>query len=136
MSKALLDTDVLIDHLRGYRRLGGDNAAISVITRTELFAGDESEEDSVDALLRDYEEVAVDATIARRAGRIKRRTGLKIADALIAATALEHDLPLMTRNRRHFERVADLIVRSPEDEPKAPDNASQVSERTKSPRSG
>jgi tRNA(fMet)-specific endonuclease VapC len=117
MSKVLLDTDVLIDHLRGYRRLGKDNTAISVITRTELFAGGEREEDAVDTLLEDCEEVVVDASIARRAGRIKRHTGLKIADALIAATALEHDLPLMTRNLRHFERVAGLTVRSPQDEP-------------------
>ncbi len=63
-------------------------------------------------------------------------TQIDIPDALIAATALEHGMPVMTRNRRHFERVADLIVRSPEDEPKAQDDPSQLSERTKSPRSG
>ena len=72
----------------------------------------------MEALLEDCEEVAVDASIARRAGRIKRRTGLKIADALIAATALEHNLPLLTRNLRHFERVANLVLCSPEDGPK------------------
>jgi tRNA(fMet)-specific endonuclease VapC len=118
MSKALLDTDVLIDHLRGHRHLGDEDTAISVISRTELFAGSEGQEKAVEALLEDCEEVAVDVSIARRAGRIKRRTGLKIADALIAATALEHNLPLLTRNLRHFERVADLVVRSPEDDPK------------------
>jgi len=118
MNKVLLDTDVLIDHLRGHRHLSDGDAAISVISRTELFAGSERQEKSVEALLEDYEEVAVDASIARRAGRIKRRTGLKIADALIAATALEHNLPLLTRNLRHFERVANLDLRSPEDGPK------------------
>jgi predicted nucleic acid-binding protein len=118
MNKVLLDTDVLIDHLRGHRHLGDEDAAISVISRAELFAGSEPQEKSVEALLEGCEEVAVDVSIARRAGRIKRRTGLKIADALIAATALEHNLPLLTRNLRHFERVANLVVRSPEDETK------------------
>ena len=115
MGKVLLDTDVLIDHLRGRRDLNTDDAAISVITRTELFAGNEPEEAAVNVLLEDCEEVGVDASIARRAGRIKRDTGLQIADALIAATALEHELVLMTRNRRHFERVPGLDLRAPTD---------------------
>jgi predicted nucleic acid-binding protein len=117
MSKILLDTDVLIDHIRGRRHLEAVNAAISVITRAELFAGNERQEVAVDALLEDCEEVQVDPEIARRAGRIKRQTGLQIADALIAATALEHDLPLMTRNRRHFERVPSLTLCAPRGQP-------------------
>ncbi|HTW41624.1 MAG TPA: PIN domain-containing protein [Solirubrobacteraceae bacterium] len=58
-------------------------------------------------------EIEVDRNIARRAGRIQRDAGLKIADALIAATALERQLPLMTRNRRHFQRVSGLTVHEP-----------------------
>jgi predicted nucleic acid-binding protein len=112
-TKVLLDTDVLIDHLRGRRHLDAGDTAISTVTRTELFAGDERQEDAIDALLEDCEEVDVDPRIARRAGRIKRQTGLRIADALIAATALEHELPLMTRNRRHFDRVAGLQLHTP-----------------------
>ncbi len=118
MGKILLDTDVLIDHIRGRRHLDTSDIAISVITRTELFAGNEREETAVDTLLEDCEEVGVDPRIARRAGRIKRNTGLQIADALIAATAVEHQLPLMTRNRRHFERVPGLTLRAPRDQTK------------------
>ncbi len=118
MGKILLDTDVLIDHIRGRRHLDTDDTAISVITRTELFAGSEHQESAVDDLLEDCEEVRVDPQIARRAGQIKRHTGLQIADALIAATALEHKLPLMTRNRRHFERVPGLTLRTPDDQTK------------------
>ncbi len=117
MNKVLLDTDVLIDHLRGYRHLSEQDTAISVISRTELFAGGERQETSVEALLEGCEEVAVDTSIARRAGRIKRQTGLKIADALIAATALERNLPLMTRNLRHFKRVTGLALCTPGEEP-------------------
>jgi predicted nucleic acid-binding protein len=118
MSGVLLDTDVLIDHIRGHHRARIDGAMASVVTRVELFAGNESEEPAVTALLAHLTELEVTVEIARRAGRIKRHTGLNIADALIAATALEHGLPVMTRNLRHFERVAGLVVRSPEDEPR------------------
>jgi predicted nucleic acid-binding protein len=110
-SDVLLDTDVLIDHMRGYRHLEvSPHMSVSVVTRTELYAGHERDEPAVEALLERVGELEVDRNIARRAGRIQRDTGLKIADALIAATALEHQLPLMTRNRRHFERVAGLVL--------------------------
>jgi predicted nucleic acid-binding protein len=69
-------------------------------------------------LLARLTELDVTVEIALRAGRIRRTTQLDVPDALIAATALEHGMPVMTRNRRHFERVAGLVVRSPEDEPK------------------
>ncbi len=106
MGDILLDTDVLIDHMRGHRRLQiGGHMSVSVVTRAELYAGHQRDESAVEALLKRMGELDVDRSIARRAGRIKRDAGLKIADALIAATALEHELPLVTRNRRHFARV-------------------------------
>jgi tRNA(fMet)-specific endonuclease VapC len=118
MGAVLLDTDVLIDHLRGGRRLRiGSHMSVSMVTRTELYAGHQRNEPAVEALLTRMGELDVDGAIARTAGRIKRDVGLKIADALIAATALEHRLPLMTRNRRHFERVGGLEVHDPLDEP-------------------
>jgi predicted nucleic acid-binding protein len=117
MSGVLLDTDVLIDHIRGRHVAQIDGSMASVVTRTELFAGNEREEPAVTALLGRITELEVTVDIARRAGRIRRTTGLDIADALIAATALEHDLALMTRNLRHFERVAGLIVHAPRNGP-------------------
>ncbi len=51
----------------------------------------------------------------RRFARIRselRQRGQLIGDAdiLIAAAAIEHDLMLLTRNRRHFERIPDLTI--------------------------
>lgn len=119
MSATLLDTDVLIDHLRGHRQLNLVDPAwkISVVTRCELFAGRNANEPALQRTLNQIDELSVDRVIAQSAGRIRRTTQLGIADALIAATALEHQLPLMTRNLRHFERVAGLIVRTPPDNP-------------------
>jgi predicted nucleic acid-binding protein len=113
VSQVLLDTDVLIDHLRGHHHLKIDSMVISVITRTELYAGEQREERPVETLLARLGELDVNATIARRAGQLQRESDLKIADALIAATALEHELSLMTRNVRHFARVPGLDLRVP-----------------------
>jgi len=44
----------------------------------------------------------VDTTVARRWGRLAARIGHSGADLLIAATALEHGLTMVTRNVRHF----------------------------------
>jgi predicted nucleic acid-binding protein len=106
----LVDTDILVDHLRGVRRFqpGIDVVHYSVITRAELYAGRESEEVRVDALLAAFDELPIDRTIAERAGRLRRVHGLRLPDALIAATALEADLRLLTRNMKDFGSVADL----------------------------
>lgn len=57
--------------------------------------------------------IDIDTAIAELAGQIRRETGIATPDALIAATALERSFPLLTRNRRHFERVDDLVVVTP-----------------------
>jgi predicted nucleic acid-binding protein len=112
--RLLVDTDILIDHLRGARRFdpSGTDVSISTVTRTELYSGQRADEATIDLLLAGLEEIGVDRSIAERAGRLRRRTGLAITDAFIAATALEHGLPLVTRNRRHFDRVEGLDIRS------------------------
>ncbi len=115
-SDLLLDTDVLIDHLRGARALprATEDASYSVITRCELFAGHATDEDRVRTLLASLNEIAVDGAVAERAGRLRRERSLRIADALIAATALVHELDLVTRNRRDFHRVTGLGLRDPD----------------------
>jgi toxin FitB len=54
-------------------------------------------------------------TIMRRFARLRGASrqqgqGLPDADLLIAATALNHGLTLVTRNRRHFQRVPQLTL--------------------------
>jgi predicted nucleic acid-binding protein len=115
LSRILLDTDVLIDHLRGHRRLNlrASDQAISVVTRCELFAARNVDEPALRRTLSVLEEIAVDRTIAESAGRVRRTAGIPVPDALIAATALEHEMAVMTRNRRHFELVPGLTLEAP-----------------------
>ncbi len=110
MTDLLVDTDVLVGHLRSGQGFSPGTARVfySVVTRAELFAGRASEEDVVGRLLGALSELPVDRAVAELAGRVRREAGLALPDALIAATALRHGLTLLTHNRRHFERVAEL----------------------------
>ncbi len=107
----LVDTDVFLDHLRGARplRTDGHRLHYSVITRAELFSGTRGVPEA-EALLAPLGEVNVDREIAERAGRIRRETGLRLPDALIAATAMTRSMMLATRHRRDFDRVPGLVL--------------------------
>lgn len=110
----LLDSDVFVDHLRGRRALrAGHDAAYSVVTRCELFAGSGADEKGLRTLLDPLRELPVDRGIAELAGRVRRETRVATPDALIAATAMVHRRTLVTRNRRDFERVPRLRVKAP-----------------------
>lgn len=115
MADVLVDTDVCIDHLAGVRRLSGRRARLgfSVITRAELGAGarDARERELIRRLLGAMTEYEVDRQVADQAGQIRRETGVRLPDALIAATALVHGLVVHTRNVGDFKRVAGLGVR-------------------------
>lgn len=58
----------------------------------------------VEKTIADYADrlIPVDTAIARRWGRLSARIGNSGADLMIAATALEHSLTVVTRNIRHF----------------------------------
>lgn len=103
VADVLVDTDIFIDQPRGAAALkpGRHRLHYSLITRAELFAGS-SASAQCSLLLSAFRELAVDRDVAERAGRIKRETGIRLPDALIAATALQHGLRLATRNQRDF----------------------------------
>jgi predicted nucleic acid-binding protein len=109
----LVDTDIFIDHLRGAVELkvGRHRLHYSVITRAELFAGTTGT-DVAARVLAPLREIPVDRAIAERAGRIRRESGLRMPDALIAATALERNLGLATRNKSDFAPVRGLRIRA------------------------
>lgn len=113
MADLVLDTDVLIDHLRGARPLlrEFEGAAYSSVTRAELYAGVENSD--IEALLSTLVEIPFEKAIADGAGQIKRSIGLGLADAAIASTALVMGRTLVSRNRKHFARVKGLTLRAP-----------------------
>ncbi len=108
----LVDSDIFIDHLRGAAKLeaGRHRLHYSVITRAELFAGT-SATGVVSELLGPLRELPVDRAVAERAGRVRREHGIRLPDALIAATALEGGMALFTRNGKDFSAIRGLRLR-------------------------
>lgn len=119
--KTLLDTSILIAHLRGDERatalllsLPADDRLVSVLTRVEIEGGMRSgERRDVGLLFGALRLVDVTDMIARRAAahlrRFRRSHGsIDLVDYLIAATAELHDAKLETLNVRHFPMLKNL----------------------------
>lgn len=54
--------------------------------------------------------VGIDLSTARRWGRLSAEIGHAGADLMIAATALEHGLTVVTRNTRHFKPIGVKVL--------------------------
>ena len=119
--RLLIDTDVLVDYLRGHRKavkylesLPG-RLFISVVTVAELYAGVREGEERVllEGFLRVFETVPVDHEIARKGGLYRRdfgpSHGLGLGDALIAASAEGKEARLVTLNARHFPMLEPVV---------------------------
>lgn len=119
----LVDSDVLIDALRGREParsriaegLEAGTLVTTAITAFELRSGARTpkQEEDIEALLTPLGIVPFDGDASRAAARARReleRRGetIGMADYLIAGVCLARALPLLTRNRDHFERIPGL----------------------------
>lgn len=129
-SGMVIDTTILIQHLRTLRRVGPSTLDIALalapckvtaVTVCELYVGATTAEkvrDTDETMCR-FDYLAGTITSARRAGLLRRellRRNLDVGplDVLIAAACLEADLPLLTTNTEHFLRVPGLTVLYPD----------------------
>lgn len=86
----------------------------SLLVKTEVLSGMRAaEEPSTRELLSSVEWHEVGEAIVEEAGRLGRRwlpshNSIDIADLIIAATATTLELPLLTRNVKHFPMFPDL----------------------------
>ena len=122
----LIDTDWVVDYLKGREpaattlpQLRQEGLAISLITFGEIYEGiyagrdPKHQEDVFLRFLRRAQVLPLNRTMLRHFARIRsqlRAQGQLIGDLdlLIAATAIYHDLTLLTHNTRHFSRIPDL----------------------------
>jgi predicted nucleic acid-binding protein len=121
----LIDTNVLIEALAGdatgdaLERIKAalvDGASFSVITRMELPGwGGHTEQSrrATQALLDQLTEVGITPAVVSTVIGIRSNVAIKLPDAIIAASAITENLPLMTRNTKDFSRVSGLQLVDP-----------------------
>ena len=118
----IADTDVLIDFLRG--KGAADRIATEIktgglhttaISAFELWAGAKTEHQnsSVEKLLAALIIIPLDENCAMRAAKVridldKKNATIGMADSLIAGICLAREGTLITRNKKHFERVSGI----------------------------
>ena len=92
--------------------------AISAVTEIELLCWKTDNEKDLEVLHRFVEEVIVfeiERSIRLKTADIRKTHRIKLPDAIIAATALIHNLSLITRNIKDFKRIDGLKVINPFD---------------------
>lgn len=119
----LVDTDVMIWHLRGYpaatQRLDKlERLTLSAVTYMELLQGMRNRAEMValqkSLVMRKAERLPLTPSITTLAIKLMEELNLshsmQMGDALIAATALEHKLTVLTGNLKHFKAISDLNI--------------------------
>lgn len=117
----VIDTNILIAYLNAEAKAvitlsnwkQDDRALfISSISFAEVIALSsltDLEIQKVKNFLRNFIAIPLDNTVAEAAGLLRRRYRLEIPDAVIAATALLRDAPLVTRDKK-FRKIKEITV--------------------------
>jgi tRNA(fMet)-specific endonuclease VapC len=129
----LIDSDVVIDQLAGdpaarqlLERLASDGLKISMITYMEVYQGTlvspgpAQAQAKLDAFLAEVPIVPFSDEVARRCARLRselqqhgKRVRSRALDLLTAATALENELILVTRNVADYADIPGLVLYQP-----------------------
>jgi len=121
----MVDTDVIIWHMRGNEHArqslyGLESPAISIVTQMELVQGLRHKQEQI-ALHRfldllGFDVFPISEVISQRALFLMEEWRLShqmlIADALIAATAIEHGRSLLSGNSKHYRFLESLKLES------------------------
>lgn len=120
----LIDSDVLIDHLRQAKLIDEslkdilrdpDDLYISTLTEMEIWSGastqDKQTANAVEDLLSLFQKISPDSTTSKLAGILRRDYKLSPVDSIIAATAITQNFILITKNRKHYQELSNLRIR-------------------------
>jgi hypothetical protein len=122
VSGVLVDTNVLIDYLRGipqavkYLETSPGHMNISALTVAELHAGarDRTERQQLREFTAAFDVIPADARICEMGGDFRAKYasshGVDLIDGVIAATAVVHDLSLVTLKRQHFPMLGNVVT--------------------------
>jgi predicted nucleic acid-binding protein len=121
----LVDTDVLVDVSRNNQAAINfldhldDSWSISIITALELMVGarNKKEVTQIDQLVAVYSAVPLTTEIGNSSYGLLRQFakshGLRVFESLIAATAIEENLTLLSKNKKHFQMISNLNLEVP-----------------------
>ena len=121
----VVDTDILIDYLNGIEGVreildsSRNRVYYSAITRKELLAKpglSSTERRRIELLLLKHRLIPADENIAEKFSTLLQKyshQGLRNADALVAATAWSRNLPLFTRNVKHYRFISEIRLTDP-----------------------
>jgi len=120
----LIDTNILIYHTKGSQAVSSfmsDVVAqrafnISILTKIEFLGWEKHTPEGFqkcEQLVKLANIYPVDEDIAEQAIGLRRRVKIKLADAVIAATALVNNLKLATRNMEDYKAVKELEIFNP-----------------------
>lgn len=122
--KYLIDTNAVIDYLsnklpgNASNMLDEEALEISVIIRMELLAWGNAESQQL-SILEDFINSVVvwslDEPVIIKGIEIRKNFRIKLPDAIIAATAVVHELTLVTRNVNDFKNITGLRLINPWD---------------------
>lgn len=121
MRKLLIDTSIIIDFLRRrdkaatfLYKLSQNDLHVSIVTHTEIYSGrsvwekDEAKEE-VYKLFSGLTIFPLTIKISKAAGHIKAYNhDRSMLDCIIAATALVHDIELVTLNVKDFDKIKEI----------------------------
>jgi predicted nucleic acid-binding protein len=122
MRKIAFDSSIIIEEDRRGSELYGEllekvksgelELVLSVVVIMELWAGDSMRKENIrkgmESRIKPFEILNLDILVAKKAGEIRRSTGLMGVDAMIAAICIVNDCELVTLNTKHFKNIKGL----------------------------
>ncbi len=121
----VIDSDIFVDALRGVEKaenwlqkaVEAGGYAFSSITESELLSGkacnEKEKREALLYLLSMFEKISIDNPISQIAGDFRRKYGVLIPDAIVAASAFHTGSILVTRNEKDFSAIKEIKVEVP-----------------------
>lgn len=112
-SNLLLDTNILLYALKGIENVRpyfDYPSLISIITEIEILGVKDIDKDEIkvrESIIAYQQIIPITQSIKNKAIELKRKNKIPIPDAIIAATAIEQNIPLVTADKG-FKRIKEL----------------------------
>ena len=116
MNKVLLDSNIIIGLAKNHLPIAilqNYNSVVFEITRLEVFGYhkiQKEEEKFLGQFFLNISFVDISRPLIDKAIELRQRKAMSLGDAIIAATAITENLPLITLNHKDFKNIRELIL--------------------------